>query len=207
MAQQLKEEVRTEILRSAAAVFAERGYAGASVADIASAAGVSTGNVYRYYKNKGALFDDVVPASFVAQFMELVERRVAALGRSPSLLQLDPEAQRLEQELLEFWLSQRAQVVIVLGGAEGTRHAGFAHAFVDQPVELALSKLRAESGGRLRPVVRFTLVELFRNTVRTICAILKERTSDAAAREAFAAFWAYQRGGLASLQNWVVDDA
>ena len=43
---------RTEILKSAAAAFRRRGYHGASVDEIASALGMTKGNLYYYFKNK-----------------------------------------------------------------------------------------------------------------------------------------------------------
>lgn len=45
-------EKRAEILRAAAALFAERGYAGTTSDDIAAAAGVSVGTFYNYFRNK-----------------------------------------------------------------------------------------------------------------------------------------------------------
>lgn len=43
---------RAEILRSAAAAFHRRGYAGASVREIAAAVHMTKGNLYYYFKNK-----------------------------------------------------------------------------------------------------------------------------------------------------------
>jgi AcrR family transcriptional regulator len=45
-------EKRDEILKAAAAVFIERGYAGTTSDDIAAAAGVSVGTFYNYFRNK-----------------------------------------------------------------------------------------------------------------------------------------------------------
>ena len=48
-------ETRERLLRAAADVFAERGYDGARVADIAAAAGVSTGAMYAHFASKADL--------------------------------------------------------------------------------------------------------------------------------------------------------
>ena len=45
-------EKRDEILKAAAAMFAERGYGGTTSDDIAEAAGVSVGTFYNYFRNK-----------------------------------------------------------------------------------------------------------------------------------------------------------
>jgi AcrR family transcriptional regulator len=48
-------ETRTRLLRAAADVFAERGYDGTRVADIAEAAGVSNGALYAHFGSKAEL--------------------------------------------------------------------------------------------------------------------------------------------------------
>jgi AcrR family transcriptional regulator len=58
--QTLKEEVRTAILEAAAAEFRKYGYAEASMRRIAREAGMTTGNIYRYFRNKEELFDAIV---------------------------------------------------------------------------------------------------------------------------------------------------
>ncbi|MFG1606070.1 TetR/AcrR family transcriptional regulator [Actinoplanes sp. NPDC049265] len=46
---------RQAILDAASALFAQRGFAGTSMADIVAASGVATGTVYRYFDNKDAV--------------------------------------------------------------------------------------------------------------------------------------------------------
>ena len=52
----LSPEKRAQILAGAAAVFASDGYEGASMARIATVAGVSKGTLYNYFDSKAALF-------------------------------------------------------------------------------------------------------------------------------------------------------
>lgn len=204
MPQQLKAEVRAEMLRSAEAVFFARGYAGATMSDIARHAGISTGNLYRYFENKDALFYTVVTDGFVEAFLERVRRRVRSLAASEDLAHLGHAAHAREKDLLDFWIEHRRRVVILLEGAAGTRYEGFAAQFADELVALTSSKLRGDRGGhRLRPVVRFTLEHLFAGTVRSIGAMLRHNTTESAIREAFRAFWSYQLAGLAGFERWV----
>jgi AcrR family transcriptional regulator len=51
-------ETRERLLRAAASVFADRGYDGTRVADIASAAGVSNGAMYAHFGSKAELMVD-----------------------------------------------------------------------------------------------------------------------------------------------------
>lgn len=55
-----KDEIQESILRAALNEFENKGYRGAIVANIAKAAGVPVGNLYRYFKSKEELFDAVV---------------------------------------------------------------------------------------------------------------------------------------------------
>src|ERR1700675_1629960 len=50
----------SEILDAALKVFAEKGYAGARMDDIAKRAGVTKGTIYLYFENKEAVFKTLV---------------------------------------------------------------------------------------------------------------------------------------------------
>lgn len=60
----LAEQRREQIVASAFAVFAERGYQAAGIADVARHAGVGQGTVYRYFDSKRELLDHVVDLGF-----------------------------------------------------------------------------------------------------------------------------------------------
>jgi AcrR family transcriptional regulator len=62
---------RGDLLRAARTTFAERGFAGARVADIAAGAGVATGTVYRYFDSKEALAAALVDDLFTRLTAEL----------------------------------------------------------------------------------------------------------------------------------------
>lgn len=55
----LVDDKRRIILDAALAVFAERGYHGTAVPEVAEAAGVGTGTLYRYFAHKEALVNEV----------------------------------------------------------------------------------------------------------------------------------------------------
>ncbi len=56
----LNDKLAQKILEAAEAEFFKKGYRGACVRSIAASVGVTTGAIYRYYKNKEALFDALV---------------------------------------------------------------------------------------------------------------------------------------------------
>jgi AcrR family transcriptional regulator len=70
------EETRTRLLTAAAAVFGRRGYDGASIAEITSEAGLSSGAVYAHFGSKAALFAATLQAHGASE----VERLLAVGG-------------------------------------------------------------------------------------------------------------------------------
>ena len=79
-----REEVRRRILAAATEVFLERGFGGASVDEIAAAAGFSKGAVYSNFEDKDALFLALVDEEFAWRLDQLR----AALEDAPD----DPHA-------------------------------------------------------------------------------------------------------------------
>jgi TetR/AcrR family transcriptional regulator, fatty acid metabolism regulator protein len=76
---------RARILDAAVRVFAERGFFGATVAEIARAAGVADGTIYLYFKNK----DDVLLRLFDEKMTELLgEAKAAAVQEGPAAARL-----------------------------------------------------------------------------------------------------------------------
>ncbi|MDL4817434.1 TetR/AcrR family transcriptional regulator [Actinomadura opuntiae] len=87
-------ETRERLLRAAADAFAERGYDGTRVADIAAAAGVSNGALYAHFGSKGEL----MVAALRAHGRRLLAELVAA----------DPERSITESLLIiGRWLPRR----------------------------------------------------------------------------------------------------
>jgi AcrR family transcriptional regulator len=65
------------ILVAAQRVFVARGYQAAAIAEIARAAGISDGLIYRYYESKRRLLDAVL-AAFFERILSVLEPAVAA---------------------------------------------------------------------------------------------------------------------------------
>jgi AcrR family transcriptional regulator len=66
------EQTRSELLSAAARVFALEGYDGASISDITSEAGLSSGAVYTHYASKAELFVAVLRAHGERQYSQLL---------------------------------------------------------------------------------------------------------------------------------------
>lgn len=75
-----KARSRRKLLEAAKQLFMERGYHGATVRDIASAAGLSTGAVFASFSDKADLFNEVLLADTAEQLEEMAQA-IAAQGR------------------------------------------------------------------------------------------------------------------------------
>jgi AcrR family transcriptional regulator len=72
--------VRARVERAAVALFAARGVDGVSIADIAAAAGVSQGALYRHYRSKDELASRLFSTAFLRTGAELEAIRIGASG-------------------------------------------------------------------------------------------------------------------------------
>ncbi|MEX0338988.1 MAG: TetR/AcrR family transcriptional regulator [Arenibacterium sp.] len=68
-------EKRAHILKTAARVFAEQGFARASMAQIAQECGISKANIYHYYSSKDALLFDILDS-----YLATLRDRLAAVS-------------------------------------------------------------------------------------------------------------------------------
>lgn len=105
---ELQEQRRQQILRAAGQCFADKGFHQASMAEIAKAAGLSMGLLYRYFANKDALvmaFAELSRATSVALFESLAastdpKRDLAGVVEALLGEALDPALLRLQMEVM-----------------------------------------------------------------------------------------------------------
>ncbi|MFN3512753.1 MAG: TetR family transcriptional regulator [Phenylobacterium sp.] len=76
-----KQQTRAKVLAAARRLFSEEGYEGATIRDIAAAAGMSTGAVFANFTDKSDLFREIM----VADMEALVEAMREAAGRGRSV--------------------------------------------------------------------------------------------------------------------------
>ncbi|WP_437275704.1 helix-turn-helix domain-containing protein [Sorangium sp. So ce375] len=201
MAQYLKDDIQESIAAAALTIFAQKGYESATMAEIARAAGVSTGNIYRYFANKDALFYGVVDDGFARAFTLLLRRRVKALAGVEDVRTLPPTAayHMLSEELLRFCIANRLRVVILLGRAGGSRYERFSEETVERLIELAIEHFRAlDPCLSVTEVMRFNLDQIYQGLVRTMVSTLVRFEDETAIREAVHGYSKYHLVGLKS---------
>ena len=79
MPKQIDEDL---LIKAAAEVFAERGYAGAGVAEIARRAGVTTGAIYSRYSGKSELLLEALKRSFLLHFGDAIASALRGENRA-----------------------------------------------------------------------------------------------------------------------------
>ena len=84
MPKQIDEDL---LIQAAAEVFAERGYAGAGVAEIARRAGVTTGAIYSRYSGKSELLLEALKRSFVLHIGEAISSAISGENKVGSFVQ------------------------------------------------------------------------------------------------------------------------
>lgn len=202
MPQYLKEEVRERIEDAALRAFADGGYEGTTMADIAREAGISTGNIYRYHESKEALFRSVLPDAFVRRLRSLLRERLEAARGEKDVDALSPyhPYSLVAGRMLDFCIENRLRMVILLGGSRGTRYEDVRRTIVDELVGTFLRHARdldpeLEVGEHLR----FVIGEVYRSFVATLARILESFEEPEMIREATDAFTRYHQAGLARL--------
>ncbi len=164
---------RSQILDAAYKVFAQKGYAETTVADIAKVLGIGHGTFYRYFQNKHDVFDHVIGsalmrvskaiasedprstntlAEYRAQVERIGSRMLALLDEDPAIQRLlfyeamgiSPE---LDEKIQRMWeLAGEVTEAYLLNG----KTKGFLRADLDTGVTaLAINALIFEGGRRV----------------------------------------------------------
>jgi AcrR family transcriptional regulator len=150
---------REEILKAALAVFAEHGFEAARLDDVAKRAGVAKGTLYLYFKDKTALFEELVRTA-----ASPIIERLSALSEAP-----DVPAPLLLSAFFEMFRTQvlgtDRKLLLRLVLAEGPRFpeiAAFYHANVVSRGMALMRKViaRGVDRGEIRSVALETFPQL-----------------------------------------------
>ncbi len=113
--QRRKDARPAEIIEAGLAEFAEKGFAGARLADVAARAGVVKGTIYRYFDNKEALFQAAVTSRIISTLDNVEELVDGYGGPTDELLKL------VLKVIYEKIVASDARVLLRIIIAEGAR--------------------------------------------------------------------------------------
>ena len=158
--QRRKQDRPQEITAAALAAFAEKGYAGTRVEEVAKRAGVSKGLMYLYFKTKEELFKAVVKSVVVRRIDQLIENTEST----------DLSAENFIRGPLLTFMKQvpgsPVAIVIRLLISEGSRHPDLVDYYYENVVAKGLAAIsglveRGVECGEFRKSVVTELPQLF----------------------------------------------
>lgn len=197
--QVLKEDIKKSIDTAALELFSEKGYANTTMADIASRAGISTGNLYRYYPGKEVLFYSLINDRFVDSFMNLMDSKMRTADgiALKEALYYGPMNIK-DRELLNYLAEYRLHLVILLDRSEATRYASFREQMLDNMVVNALRYRSAHYPSESQlPAVKLPLLRIiYENLLRVITRILGCYTTPDEIKEAYLSYLQYHYQGI-----------
>jgi AcrR family transcriptional regulator len=110
-----KEEMRKSIYNAAVRDFSEKGFKQASMRNIARGAGMTVGNLYRYFKDKEALFYFVISPAY-SRLMELVKECIEAVDNKFDTGFFE----FLSEQILKICKKHKIELLILFEGSCGT---------------------------------------------------------------------------------------
>ncbi len=131
----LNEQLAADILEEACKQFLEKGYSAVTVRSIASAIGVTTGSIYKYYRDKEALFDALVsePAQYLLDSYRKSQINFAEQDFDLQMKMLKAEtAKSGNNVMLEYMYDHFNAFKLIACSAKGTKYENY----VDQVAEI-----------------------------------------------------------------------
>jgi AcrR family transcriptional regulator len=134
MVQIKKQKIKNLIDNSALDVFIEKGYRNTKISDIAIKAGISVGNIYRYYKGKEDIFNSIISEDFVNQFKQYLTQKITAWQHNDETT----NAQN-RNNLIDFLIENKKSFIMLTKSCKGTKFEYLVEYFVDFLVDTFFS--------------------------------------------------------------------
>lgn len=174
--QTLKEDVRQSILRAALNEFKSHDYADASMRRIAAAAGVTTGNIYRYFKNKEELFEALVGPiyekiiHYILDLKKELDRCYTGQDNGLKYLKM------VEETIVGLFLEYSAELTILMNRSSGSKYGQVKEQMVSLIVTILEDAFTAgpQNAAELTTANRQSARMLAGTIVEGVCLILKE---------------------------------
>lgn len=198
----LKNNVRLQIEQAAVTLFSSVGYEKSGIAEIARLAGISTGNIYRYFGNKQQLLYSIISDKFVEScFKILLEKIGNAKSLSSDQIAASKEFAKGNLDLLNFLICNRLKLVILMKGCPGTRFEDFHSRIRSEVIKAVVEYFSSVRGKRRKKTdssFNLLLETLYENLINATLAILAGNTSDIECRQTLQMLIEYHLKGMSS---------
>lgn len=140
MAQVLKEEIRERIFKAALEEFFEKDFKTATMRDIAIKADIPTGLIYSYYKNKQALFEEIVQP-VIGQLPQILKEAESTSGMGLE------NYFNIERKFYIDLLYKRKEFLLLMDKSAGTAYSNSKYEMIsaiEQHIKIVLEKRSAQ---------------------------------------------------------------
>jgi AcrR family transcriptional regulator len=176
MVQYKKDKIKEKIDSVALTVFAEKGYSGTKISDIAQMAGISVGNIYRYYRSKNEIFHCIVPERFLVEVKNLLVEKISSVeGKRLEFIEKRDELWLFNNQFINFMVENRERMLIVFHNSEGTKYENEKSELVNFLVK-TLKERYTEQYNQLLEVNKgdFVIRLIYQNLINMTLRILEE---------------------------------
>ncbi|WP_281284927.1 TetR family transcriptional regulator [Cohnella terricola] len=169
--------MRNKIREAALSEFKREGYLQASMRRIAQAAGVTSGNIYRYYESKEQLFDAIVQPVFEQYTVNMKEIHHKVELSYQSDERINPVYfKNIESTLVELFKTYSSELTIMLNQSTGTKYENVKsdlRQLVYSILERVLLTIRGEET-RLSPEDHALVQMLSSTMMEGLCLLLRD---------------------------------
>jgi len=181
-----KDEIKEKIDAAALTVFAGKGYKSAKISDISESAGVSVGNIYRYYKSKDEIFYANVHEDFIEEAKTLLAEKIFAMERREN-----------PSEIINFMVENRNKLIIVFEKCEGTKYEKAKSELVEFILMTVRKSLEEQFGiSEIESTHGFTAAIIYNNLIDMVLGILEESKDSETAAKCLGAINTYHMFGI-----------
>lgn len=165
-----KDEVRNRIIQEALREFNEKGYEGASMRSIAKKSNTSVGNIYKYFKSKEDLHENIIGAIY-DRFLDYIKQF--------DKVELNEKAEivfyKLVEEIMEIFNKKSVEISILLNESKGSKYENCKSIFADFVTRIVTERMKYElslKGKKLRN--NFIIYLVSKSLLESIAIIVKE---------------------------------
>lgn len=170
--QYLKDDVKENIMKAALAEFHEKGYHDSSMRVIAHNAGIVMGNIYRYFENKEALFNDTVGPVYrqIEDITAKVQNEIEKLKGPWEDQQAMMLIKGFYSQILKTFSGHGTELLVLLDKSEGSKYENTKNELIVQIQNII--EVRLTSEGIVKD--NFVLYALASAFVEGICVVLRD---------------------------------
>lgn len=201
MVQYKKENIKEKIDSTALKIFGEKGYENTKISDIAADAKLSVGNIYRYYKSKEELFYSVAPESVLEKLKGiLINKVILAKKGEVNESNLTDKFNLTNEEFIEYFISNREQVLVMINGNKGTRYEGKKDEIVNYIIETVKEHYSKESNEIIHDSRNYDIIKMiYEKLIEMMIRVLKESKSPEDIKKSFEIINSYHLFGVTNL--------